>query len=46
MYEATCAACHGMSGRPNPDDPVAKALDPPPAVWDFADGGFLKGWGR
>jgi mono/diheme cytochrome c family protein len=31
MFEASCTACHGMNGRPNPDDPVSRALDPPPA---------------
>ena len=35
MFETTCAACHGMHGRPDPDNPVVSALDPPPA--DLSD---------
>ena len=31
LFEATCAACHGVRGRPDPDDAAVKALDPPPA---------------
>jgi len=35
LFETHCAACHGANGKPDPDSPVAKALDPPPA--DLAD---------
>jgi mono/diheme cytochrome c family protein len=35
LFESTCSACHGAQGRPNPDDPAVKALDPPPA--DLSD---------
>ncbi len=35
LYEQTCAACHGKNGRMDPDNPVAKALNPPPA--DLSD---------
>jgi mono/diheme cytochrome c family protein len=34
-FESVCAACHGISGRPDPNDPVVKALDPQPA--DLSD---------
>jgi len=30
-FEAVCAACHGMSGRPDPDSAVVRAFDPEPA---------------
>ncbi len=35
LFEATCATCHGKEGRPNPDDPVVRALAAPPA--DLSD---------
>jgi mono/diheme cytochrome c family protein len=35
LYETTCATCHGPKGRPNPDDPVVKALAQLPA--DLSD---------
>ena len=35
LFESTCASCHGAQGRPDPGNPVAKALDPPPA--DLSD---------
>jgi mono/diheme cytochrome c family protein len=35
LFETNCAACHGARGQPDPDSPVVKALDPPPA--DLAD---------
>lgn len=31
LFESTCAACHGVKGRPDPQNPVVQALDPPPA---------------
>jgi mono/diheme cytochrome c family protein len=31
LFETTCASCHGLRGQPDPDSPVAKGLDPPPA---------------
>jgi mono/diheme cytochrome c family protein len=34
-FEQVCAACHGPAGRPDPNDPVVKALDPQPA--DLSD---------
>ncbi len=34
-FEEVCAACHGPAGRPDPNDPVVKALDPQPA--DLSD---------
>lgn len=34
-YEAVCAACHGPSGRADPNDPVVQALGVLPA--DFTD---------
>jgi len=38
VYETTCVACHGTNGRADPDSPVTKAFDPPPA--DFSDALF------
>ncbi|MDZ3822046.1 MAG: cytochrome c [Pseudoxanthomonas sp.] len=35
LYADHCAMCHGATGRPGPDSPVAAALDPPPA--DLSD---------
>ena len=35
VFEAVCAACHGVTGRPDPSDPVVQALDPQPA--DLSD---------
>jgi mono/diheme cytochrome c family protein len=35
LFESTCATCHGPKGRPNPDDPVVKALAVLPA--DLSD---------
>ncbi len=35
VYERSCAACHGAAGRPDPANPVVRALDPPPA--DLSD---------
>ncbi|MGQ0833996.1 MAG: c-type cytochrome [Gammaproteobacteria bacterium] len=35
IFQETCAACHGAKGRPDPDSPVVKAFDPPPA--DLSD---------
>lgn len=35
IFDDVCAACHGATGRPDPDDPVVKALDPQPA--DLSD---------
>jgi mono/diheme cytochrome c family protein len=34
-FESVCAACHGTTGRPDPDNPVVQALDPEPA--DLSD---------
>ena len=34
-FDEVCAACHGATGRPDPDDPVVRALDPQPA--DLSD---------
>ena len=34
-FESVCAACHGPTGRPDPDNPTVKALDPQPA--DLSD---------
>jgi mono/diheme cytochrome c family protein len=31
LFEQACAACHGPKGRPDPEGPVVKSLDPPPA---------------
>jgi len=35
VYQSSCAVCHGMSGRPDPDSPVVKGLGVLPA--DFSD---------
>lgn len=35
IYERNCAACHGIDGKPAPDDPVVQALGVLPA--DFSD---------
>jgi len=35
LFETSCASCHGAGGRPDPDGPIVKALDPTPA--DLAD---------
>lgn len=35
LFETTCASCHGSAGRPDPGNPVVRALDSPPA--DFSD---------
>jgi len=35
MFETTCVSCHGANGHPDPDNPVVKALEAPPA--DFSD---------
>ena len=35
IFDEVCAACHGATGRPDPDDPVVQALDPQPA--DLSD---------
>jgi len=35
IFEEVCAACHGTSGRPDPDNPAVQALDPQPA--DLSD---------
>lgn len=34
-FDQICAACHGPAGRPDPDNPTVKALDPQPA--DLSD---------
>ena len=34
-FESVCAACHGPTGRPDPENPTVKALDPQPA--DLSD---------
>ncbi len=34
-FESVCAACHGTTGRPDPDNPVVQALEPEPA--DLSD---------
>jgi mono/diheme cytochrome c family protein len=34
-FEEICAACHGPTGRPDPDNPTVKGLDPQPA--DLSD---------
>ena len=31
LFETSCATCHGIQGRPDPESPVVRALDPPPA---------------
>ena len=35
VFETVCAACHGVTGRPDPSNPVVQALDPQPA--DLSD---------
>lgn len=35
LFASHCAMCHGAAGRPDPDDPVVAALQPPPA--DLSD---------
>ena len=35
VFETTCAVCHGISGRPDPDNPVVKGLGVIPA--DLSD---------
>lgn len=35
IFEEVCVACHGVTGRPDPADPVVQALDPEPA--DLSD---------
>jgi mono/diheme cytochrome c family protein len=35
IFEEVCAACHGTSGRPDPNNPTVQALDPQPA--DLSD---------
>lgn len=35
VFEDVCAACHGPTGRPDPDNPTVQALDPKPA--DLSD---------
>jgi mono/diheme cytochrome c family protein len=35
VFRQSCAVCHGARGRPDADNPVAMALDPPPA--DLSD---------
>lgn len=35
LFETTCASCHGKQGRPDPDDPVVRALETAPA--DLSD---------
>jgi len=34
-FEEVCAACHGVTGRPDPSNPTVQALDPQPA--DLSD---------
>lgn len=34
-FETVCAACHGVAGKPDPNDPAVRALDPQPA--DLSD---------
>jgi len=34
-FEEICAACHGLTGRPDPSSPVVQTLDPQPA--DLSD---------
>jgi mono/diheme cytochrome c family protein len=34
-FEAVCAVCHGVDGRPDPANPAVQALDPKPA--DLSD---------
>jgi len=34
-FEEVCAACHGPTGRPDPNNPTVQALDPKPA--DLSD---------
>ena len=35
IFESTCAVCHGVNGRPDPDSPVVKGLGTQPA--DLSD---------
>jgi mono/diheme cytochrome c family protein len=35
IFEEVCAACHGTTGRPDPNNPTVAALDPQPA--DLSD---------
>jgi mono/diheme cytochrome c family protein len=35
VFEEVCAACHGTTGRPDPNNPTVAALDPQPA--DLSD---------
>ncbi len=35
IFEEVCAACHGTTGRPDPNNPTVAALDPRPA--DLSD---------
>ena len=35
LFEEICAACHGPTGRPDPNNPTVQALDPQPA--DLSD---------
>ncbi len=35
IFEEVCAACHGTTGRPDPNNPTVAALDPKPA--DLSD---------
>lgn len=35
IFDEVCAACHGTTGRPDPDNPTVAALDPQPA--DLSD---------
>jgi cytochrome c553 len=35
IFDSVCAACHGATGRPDPDSPVVQAFDPRPA--DLSD---------
>ena len=35
IFESTCAVCHGVTGRPDPDSPVVKGLGTQPA--DLSD---------
>lgn len=35
IFDEVCAVCHGVAGRPDPNDPAVAALDPKPA--DLSD---------